>query len=367
MLLGPSGCGKTTLLRAIAGLEEPDAGEIEIRGETVFSYPAGHRRAAGAAPARDDLPVLRALAAHDRVPERRLPAAGAPPEEEGDRGAGRPRLRARRHPRAAAPVPGPDERRPAAARGPRARARGRRRARPLRRAAVERRREGSGAAAVRAPVDAARARVRCGLRDPRPGGGDGARASHRRHAQPARSRRSGTPHAIYTEPASRYVANFVGSSNELEGTVSSLRDGVAVVETDLGAVEAVAAEGVAAGGDAVALCRPERTRLAQAEPETANRWRGEIRAAAFLGANIEHVVRIGEHTFRTWSVDTPILEAGTEVLAVRRAASTSACCRRERLRPARPGDVHELPRGVRRAPAALPGRPQRRRTTASGP
>ena len=27
-LLGPSGCGKTTLLRAIAGLERPDAGEV---------------------------------------------------------------------------------------------------------------------------------------------------------------------------------------------------------------------------------------------------------------------------------------------------------------------------------------------------
>ena len=37
VLLGPSGCGKTTLLRAIAGLEQPDAGEIEIRGKTVFS------------------------------------------------------------------------------------------------------------------------------------------------------------------------------------------------------------------------------------------------------------------------------------------------------------------------------------------
>ncbi|MHB1205068.1 MAG: ABC transporter ATP-binding protein [Rhodospirillaceae bacterium] len=31
-LLGPSGCGKTTLLRAIAGLETPDAGEIFIDG-----------------------------------------------------------------------------------------------------------------------------------------------------------------------------------------------------------------------------------------------------------------------------------------------------------------------------------------------
>jgi iron(III) transport system ATP-binding protein len=36
-LFGPSGCGKSTLLRCIAGLETPDAGEIEIAGVTVFS------------------------------------------------------------------------------------------------------------------------------------------------------------------------------------------------------------------------------------------------------------------------------------------------------------------------------------------
>ena len=35
VLLGPSGCGKTTLLRLIAGLEIPDAGEIAIDGRRV--------------------------------------------------------------------------------------------------------------------------------------------------------------------------------------------------------------------------------------------------------------------------------------------------------------------------------------------
>jgi len=37
-LLGPSGCGKTTLLRTIAGLERPDAGEVRV-GSRVLSGP----------------------------------------------------------------------------------------------------------------------------------------------------------------------------------------------------------------------------------------------------------------------------------------------------------------------------------------
>jgi iron(III) transport system ATP-binding protein len=41
VLLGPSGCGKTTTLRSVAGLEKPDAGELEIDGTLVNSPARG--------------------------------------------------------------------------------------------------------------------------------------------------------------------------------------------------------------------------------------------------------------------------------------------------------------------------------------
>ena len=40
-LLGPSGCGKTTTLRLVAGLEEPDDGEIYIDGKIVAAPQRG--------------------------------------------------------------------------------------------------------------------------------------------------------------------------------------------------------------------------------------------------------------------------------------------------------------------------------------
>ena len=43
-LLGPSGCGKTTLLRIIAGLEQPDSGVVEFHGEDATNVHVRQRQ-----------------------------------------------------------------------------------------------------------------------------------------------------------------------------------------------------------------------------------------------------------------------------------------------------------------------------------
>src|SRR3989441_13334640 len=42
-LLGPSGCGKTTLLRLLAGFDQPDAGALLISGRDVAGLPPYER------------------------------------------------------------------------------------------------------------------------------------------------------------------------------------------------------------------------------------------------------------------------------------------------------------------------------------
>jgi putative spermidine/putrescine transport system ATP-binding protein len=42
-LLGPSGCGKTTALRVLAGLEDADSGRVEVDGKDITSVPTSAR------------------------------------------------------------------------------------------------------------------------------------------------------------------------------------------------------------------------------------------------------------------------------------------------------------------------------------
>lgn len=66
---------------------------------------------------------------------------------------------------------------------------------------------------------------------------------------------------IYDNPATSFVASFVGESNRLTGTVDSISGGFATVSTRFGTLTARTGPGLSPGDKTIVFIRPERTRL----------------------------------------------------------------------------------------------------------
>ena len=100
----------------------------------------------------------------------------------------------------------------------------------------------------------------------------------------------GTPLSLYDQPSSRYVADFVGKSNFIDGTVSECSATEGQIQTPSGMRFAGRASGALAQGVTAALSiRPEQIDLAHvaragAEPVT-------VINRIFLGEHTEYVVR----------------------------------------------------------------------------
>ncbi|MEZ5773512.1 MAG: ABC transporter ATP-binding protein [Hyphomicrobiaceae bacterium] len=95
----------------------------------------------------------------------------------------------------------------------------------------------------------------------------------------------GSPRDIYDRPAERFVANFIGDTNFLEGEIAGLEAGRAKVRlADGGTIAASLSEGMAPAGRITVVVRPEHAEL------VADAARGSIRAT------VENVVYFGTDT-----------------------------------------------------------------------
>jgi len=94
----------------------------------------------------------------------------------------------------------------------------------------------------------------------------------------------GTPHELYETPASRFLADFIGDANLVDGELRVGADGPTF--TAGGAGMPVRADGIAPGPATLAV-RPNRLRLTEPGPGSVP---GVCKRAAYLGSRIEYMV-----------------------------------------------------------------------------
>jgi iron(III) transport system ATP-binding protein len=284
-LLGPSGCGKTTLLRMIAGLEQATDGQLFIGGRDVTLLPAGERNVSMVFQSYALFPHMSVLenVAYGLVSSgmRKRDAhvrAEAALETVGLKGFGT---------RLPSEMSGGQQQRVAVARAlvlepevllfdeplSNLDARLRRSMREEIRALQQR----LGLTVVYVTHDQSEALA---VSD---------KIVVMRNAEIAQA---GTPAELYTQPASVFVATFMGEANHIHGRIESVQDGMAEVALDVLRLS-LPARGMAPGAADVVV-RPEAIRIADAG------------AAGVLPAAVSRATYMGSHT--EYYLATPVGE-----------------------------------------------------------
>jgi iron(III) transport system ATP-binding protein len=301
-LLGPSGCGKTTTLRCIAGLEMPDSGEIAIGGRTLFSserrvrVPANERGLGMVFQSYAIWPhmnVYKNVAFPLQVRGRRERPGKAELREKVERALSVVKLDHLAS-RQATDLSGGQQQRLALAR-----------------------------ALVMEPplllLDEPLSNLDAKLREEmvfelkrlqRELGLTAVYVTHDQVEALAMSNRVavmrdgkieqvGRPREVYEQPASRFVADFIGTSNFIDGTVERREGQVYVVKTEDGVLRVTSDKAYDVGAAVIVAARPEHIELTTS-PNGAgpNAWRGRVEARAFLGEVVDHVVSVGSREIR---------------------------------------------------------------------
>ena len=108
----------------------------------------------------------------------------------------------------------------------------------------------------------------------------------------------GTPQQVFREPASRFVAEFVGSNNILSGEVSEAGDTAVLIETKIGSVEIAAqkSKSLKVGDLAEIVISADRLNIASSEPTIAgpNTFKCKLISEEFIGAVVSLLVETDE-------------------------------------------------------------------------
>jgi iron(III) transport system ATP-binding protein len=121
----------------------------------------------------------------------------------------------------------------------------------------------------------------------------------------------GSPRDIYERPQTQFVADFVGSTNFVDGVVRGREADDYIIETELGPLRSQSVEPVRTGDKVVLSIRPEDVELSDQQPAdiSVNAWHAMVDQKVFLGEAMDFRIKVGERTLlsRTHpSIRTPI-------------------------------------------------------------
>jgi iron(III) transport system ATP-binding protein len=125
----------------------------------------------------------------------------------------------------------------------------------------------------------------------------------------------GAPRDVYLAPKTKFVANFIGSTNQLAGEITHVdNQGLATVRTADGEVTCSALEGLKAGSKVVVVVRPESINLHVQKPASmGNLLEAKIGAAMFLGEYVDCTVELGKNVLQTHQRHTLQIRRGDAV------------------------------------------------------
>ena len=106
----------------------------------------------------------------------------------------------------------------------------------------------------------------------------------------------GTPEEIYRHPANRFVAEFVGRVNLIEGLVSGGDGRGLVVNVADSAHRLTVHDGAGASGNVTVAVRPEAVTVLRLDDQSVNgtnTWEADVATVAFLGDHYEYEVNAG--------------------------------------------------------------------------
>jgi len=112
----------------------------------------------------------------------------------------------------------------------------------------------------------------------------------------------GPPKALYERPANRFVADFIGINNLVDGTVRAIEGPLRTVrvETAVGEISAIYDERLHVGDRCVICIRPENAAVDGESGGERNHLKGKVSFAAYLGNTLRYDVDLGNGvTFKT--------------------------------------------------------------------